>query len=171
METAWRMLELINLLLFTAFIIPRKQPAKAQPLLPVGATTFLRLTWLLPVLAFGTSLFIPHQISGIEWSSLVIAVIGNALVIKGKRDLGASHTWAGYYLPGAPVVRSGIFHWLPHPMYTGITLMILSCSAIYITRLPLYATVPALLCCMYIIGFLVVAALRETQHLLHPQAA
>ncbi|MCS2153835.1 hypothetical protein MUU49_14850 [Scandinavium goeteborgense] len=166
MDTLWLLLELANLLLFTAVIVPRQQPAAAKPLLPIGATQFLRLTWVLPILAFGVSLFFDHQVTALDWLCLAIAIMGNALVIKGKRDLGSSHTWAGFYLPGARIIRSGIFQWVSHPMYIGIVAVIVSCSLVYIVRLPGYISAAALICCLYIVAFLMIAAFRE-QRVLH----
>ncbi|HAT1615530.1 TPA: hypothetical protein I8Y09_002242 [Raoultella ornithinolytica] len=37
MATVWLFLALLNLVVFTAFIIPRKQPTEASPLFPVAA--------------------------------------------------------------------------------------------------------------------------------------
>ncbi|KLV64425.1 hypothetical protein DJ535_17215 [Citrobacter murliniae] len=165
MATLWMLLELVNLIVFTLFILPRPQPAGARPLLPIAATRLLRLTFLLPILAFGYSLFFDHQINPADWGYLAIAIIGNALVIKGKWDLGGSHTWTGYYLPNAKRVTRGIFAWIAHPMYTGIILVIISCSLVYITRLPIWLSVLALICCFYITGFLILAALRESRQL------
>ena len=101
MTTLWLLLELANLIVFTLVILPRKQPVNARPLLPVTATRLLRLTFLIPILVFGYSLFFSHQIGPVEWGCLILAIVGNALVIKGKWDLGESHTWTGYYLPRA----------------------------------------------------------------------
>lgn len=57
MATLWMLLELVNLIVFTLFILPRQQTADARPLLPLTATRLLRLTfytnsgvWLQPVL-------------------------------------------------------------------------------------------------------------------------
>lgn len=165
MATLWMLLELVNLIVFTLFILPRRQPADARPLLPLTATRLLRLTFFIPILAFGYSLFYEHLISAMDWVYLAIAIIGNVLVIKGKWDLGGSHTWAGYFLPRAKRVSRGIFAWVSHPMYTGIILVIISCSMVYITRLPMWLSGLALICCFYIIGFLILAALRENRHL------
>lgn len=46
MATLWMLLELANLIIFTLFILPRRQPADARPLLPFIATQLLRLTFL-----------------------------------------------------------------------------------------------------------------------------
>lgn len=46
MATVWLFLALLNLVVFTAFIIPRKQPAEASPLFPVAAIKLLRSWWL-----------------------------------------------------------------------------------------------------------------------------
>ena len=165
MTTLWLLLELANLIAFTLVILPRKQPVNARPLLPVTATRLLRLTFLIPILVFGYSLFFSHQIGPVEWGCLILAIVGNALVIKGKWDLGESHTWTGYYLPRAKRVTRGIFAWIAHPMYTGIILVIISCSLVYITRLPIWLSALGLICCFYIVGFLIMAALRENRQL------
>lgn len=165
MGQLWQWLEFANLLTFTLFIIPRRQPTAASPLITPLATHLLRAMFLLPILAFGYSLFITQQVSGFDWLCLGIALIGTLLVIKGKRDLGQWHTWAGTWLPGAPTIRTGIYRWLPHPMYTGIILTIVSCSLVYITRLPVLLSALALLCCLYIVTFLLVVAVRERRHL------
>lgn len=166
MAMLWMLLELANLIVFTLFILPRPQPTGARPLLPIAATRLLRLTFLIPILAFGYSLFFNQLTSPADWACLAIAIIGNVLVIKGKHDLGNSHTWTGYHLPGAKRIRSGIFAWIAHPMYTGIILVIVSCSLVYITRLPLWLSGLALICCFYIVAFLILAALRENRQLL-----
>lgn len=67
MTTLWLLLELANLIVFTLVILPRKQPVNARPLLPVIATHLLRLTFLIPILVFGYSLFFSHQIGPVEW--------------------------------------------------------------------------------------------------------
>ena len=82
MATVWLFLALFNLVVFTAFIIPRKQPAEASPLFPVAAIKLLRFMWLVPILIFGYSLSLVATISLIEWGCLAIAVIGNILMIK-----------------------------------------------------------------------------------------
>ena len=166
MAPVWLFLALLNLVVFTAFIIPRKQPAEASPLFPVAAIKLLRFMWLVPILIFGYSLSLVATISLFEWGCLAIAVIGNILMIKGKHDLGRCHTWAGYYLPGVSAIRTGIFRCLPHPMYTGIVLVILSCSMIYVTHLPAYISAMALICCLYLIIFLLFAAYRESKMLM-----
>lgn len=54
---------------------------------------------------------------------------------------------------------------IAHPMYTGIILVIISCSLVYITRLPIWLSALGLICCFYIVGFLIMAALREDRQL------
>ncbi|HHS9689320.1 TPA: hypothetical protein ACTW9H_005147 [Raoultella ornithinolytica] len=66
MATVWLFLALLNLVVFTAFIIPRKQPAEASPLFPVAAIKLLRFMWLVPILIFGYSLSLVATISLIE---------------------------------------------------------------------------------------------------------
>ncbi|ALD75589.1 MULTISPECIES: hypothetical protein [Citrobacter freundii complex] len=45
------------------------------------------------------------------------------------------------------------------------TLVIISCSLVYITRLPMWLSALGLICCFYIVGFLIMAALREDRQL------
>lgn len=171
MDRVWISIEFLNLVIFTAFILHRKEHPGVKPLISTSAIHLLKVMYLLPILAFAWSLWLTDTVSLLDWGCLIVALFGNLLVIKGKRDLGASHTWVGYWLPHAPIIRTGIFAWLSHPMYTGISLVILSCSVVYLTRLPLPVSVLALLCCAYIVGFLVIAAVREERLFLHPRAS
>ncbi len=166
MAKLWLFLELANLLVFTLYIAPGKQPPGARMLIPAAATKLLRLMWLLPILAFGYSLFLDSPVTSLDWLCLLMTVAGSGLVIKGKRDLGRYHTWAGYYLPGAPRLKSGIFKWLAHPMYTGIIMVIVSCSLVYFTRLPVFLSAVALASCLYIVTFLLIVAVRERNALI-----
>lgn len=155
------LVQLINLAIFTAFILARKERADAVPLIDIRAIKLLRLTYPLPILAFAWSLFLVTNVTPLDWVCLLIAVTGTVLVVKGKLDLGTHHTWAGYYLPHAERIKSGIFSWIAHPMYAGIIMVILSCSAVYMTRLPWSISALALICCAYTSLFLIVVALRE----------
>ena len=170
MNTFFLLFQLINLAIFTAFILAKKERPDAIPLIDIRAIKLLRLTYPLPILAFAWSLFLVENVMALDWVCLVIAVVGTVLVVKGKTDLGAYHTWAGYYLPYSSRIRRGIFSWLPHPMYAGIIMVILSCSAVYVTRLPWYISAFALICCAYTSLFLIVVALREEKLLVEARA-
>jgi protein-S-isoprenylcysteine O-methyltransferase Ste14 len=161
MKTFFILFQLTNLIIFTLFIFAKKQKPEAIPLIDVRAIKLLRLTYLLPIATFAWSLFHIERLTQLDWICFFVAVAGTVLVVKGKIDLGKHHTWAGYYLPHALRIRSGIFSWLAHPMYVGIIMVILSCSAIYVTRLPWYLSALALICCAYTSLFLIVVALRE----------
>ncbi|WP_034456113.1 methyltransferase [Buttiauxella noackiae] len=161
MNTFFILVQLLNLGIFTAFILAKKEKPEAKPLIDIRAIQLLRLTYLLPIIAFAWSLFLVQRVTPLDWVCLLIAIAGTVLVVKGKIDLGTHHTWTGYYLPHAPRIHSGIFSWIAHPMYAGIIMVILSCSAVYVTRLPWYISALALLCCTYISLFLIIVALRE----------
>ena len=157
----YKIAQLITLGLFTVFISDRRQKPGMAPLVHRGATRFLKVSYLFPIAAYGYSLFRIESPGTVDWVSLIFAVVATALVIKGKLDLGSHHTWTGYYLKGGPRTRNGIYGVLPHPMYTGIVLMISACSLVYLFRLPWYLTAAALLSCVYVVTFLVLAARRE----------
>lgn len=165
MATLWLLLELANLIVFTLVILPRKQPVNARPLLPITATRLLRLTFLIPIPVFGYSLFFSHQIGPVEWGCLILAIVGNVLVIKGKWDLGRATRGQATIYPAPKGLRAAFLPWIAHPMYTGIILVIISCSLVYITRLPIWLSALGLICCFYIVGFLIMAALREDRQL------
>ena len=63
---------------------------------------------------FGYSLFFSHGIGPVEWGCLILAIVGNALVIKGKWDLGRA-TWTGYYLPAVKGLRAAFLPGLRTP--------------------------------------------------------
>jgi protein-S-isoprenylcysteine O-methyltransferase Ste14 len=147
--------------LFTAFISDRRQKPGMTPLVDQKATKFLKVSYLFPIAAYGYSLFRIQSLGTVDWLSLAFAAIATFLVVRGKLDLGAHHTWTGYYLKGGQRTRNGIYGFLPHPMYTGIILMISACSLVYLFRLPWYFTTAALVSCSYVVVFLVLAARRE----------
>jgi len=161
--TVYKIAQLAILGLFTAFISDRRQKPGMTPLVNQRATKFLKASYLFPILAYGYSLFRIKTLGAIDWVSLVFAALATFLVVRGKVDLGAHHTWTGYYLKGGQRTRNGIYGVLPHPMYTGIILMITACSLVYLFRLPWYLTAAALLSCSYVVGFLVLAARRESR--------
>ena len=157
----YKIAQIITLGLFTAFISDRRKKPGMTPLVDQKATKFLKVSYMFPIAAYGYSLFRIKTLGTVDWFSLVFAVVATFLVIKGKLDLGAHQTWTGYYLKGSQRIRSGIYGWLPHPMYTGIILMISACSLVYLFRLPWYLTTAALISCSYVVVFLVLAARRE----------
>jgi len=157
----YQILQIITLVLFTVFISDRRQKPGMTPLVHPKATRFLKLSYLFPILAYGYSLFRIQTVGVLDWFSLVFAVVATILVIKGKLDLGSHHTWTGYYLKGSQRIRRGIYGLIPHPMYTGIILMISACSLVYLFRLPWYMTAAAFISCSYVVAFLVLAAQRE----------
>ncbi|SFQ97763.1 MULTISPECIES: methyltransferase [unclassified Enterobacter] len=169
MNTLYLLIQLANLVVFVVFIYDKPNKPGVLPLIDPRAITLLKILYPLPILTFAYSLFLPAVITHLDWIAMGLAIIGTGLVVKGKIDLGESHTWAGYYLPHAPVVEDGIFRWLAHPMYCGIIIVILSCSTVYVTRLPWFVSMIALLCCIYIIAFLILAARREEGLLLQVQ--
>lgn len=161
-------IELVNLLIFTLFIYEHKGKAGMKPLIDLRAIQLLKATYLLPIIAFGWSLSVPAPVTAFDWFCLLLAIGGTTLVVKGKLDLGQNHTWAGYYLPNGKIVRNGIYRWLPHPMYTGIFMVILSCSAVYIVRLHWAISAVALVCCAYVVVFLSIVAMREQRLFITP---
>ena len=161
----YKIAQVITLGLFTAFISDRRQKPGMAPLVNQKATKFLKVSYLFPIAAYAYSLFRIKSLGTVDWISLAFAVLATFLVIRGKLDLGSHHTWTGYYLKGGSRTRRGIYGVLPHPMYTGIILMISACSLVYLYRLPWYLTSAALISCSYVVVFLVLAARREEKML------
>ncbi|MBK9304784.1 MAG: hypothetical protein IPM94_13155 [bacterium] len=158
-------IQLLALFVFTAFISDKRKKPGMTPLIDQRATRILKASYLFPIAAYGYSLFLLRRINALDWVSLAFAVAATCLVVKGKRDLGKHHTWTGYHLVGGRRSRNGIYAVLPHPMYSGIILMISACSLVYVTRLPWYLSTAALISCAYVVVFLVVAARRESRML------
>lgn len=161
----YKVAQILTLGLFTAFISDRRQKPGMTPLVNQQATKILKMSYFFPIAAYGYSLFRIKSLGTVDWVSLVFAAIATFLVIRGKLDLGSHHTWVGYYLEGGRRTRNGIYGILPHPMYTGIILMISACSLVYLFRLPWYLTAAALISCSYVVVFLVTAARREERML------
>lgn len=163
MHLVYVAIQLLALIVFTAFISDKRKKPGMTPLIDQRATRLLKASYLFPIAAYGYSLFLLRSISFLDWISMVFAIAATCLVVKGKRDLGLHHTWTGYHLAGGHRSRNGIYAVLPHPMYSGIILMISACSLVYITRLPWYLSAAALVSCAYVVVFLVVAARRESR--------
>lgn len=158
-------IQLLSLIVFTAFISDKRRKPGMIPLVDQRATRLLKASYMFPIMAYGYSLFLVRHVSHVDWLSMAVAVAATFMVVKGKRDLGAHHTWTGYHIAGGRRTRNGIYAVIPHPMYTGIILMISSCSLVYVTRLPWYMSAAALVSCIYVVGFLVLAARRESRAL------
>lgn len=159
--TTYKIAQIVTLLVFTLFISDRRQKHGMTPLVNPKATILLKASYLFPIGAYGYSLLALDALGLVDWISFFGAVLGTILVVKGKLDLGSHHTWTGYYIKGGQRTIRGIYRWLPHPMYTGITMMIVSCSLVYVFRLPWYVSAAALASCTYVVVFLGVAARRE----------
>lgn len=165
MDVAYVVTQLATLLLFTVFISDKRKRPGMAPLIDPRATRVLKASYLFPIAAYGYSLILLRKVGPVDWIALFCAAVATFLVVRGKLDLGRHHTWTGYHLEGGHRTRNGIYAILPHPMYTGIVLMISSCSLVYVSRLPWCLSVAALAACAYVVAFLVVAAKRESRAL------
>jgi protein-S-isoprenylcysteine O-methyltransferase Ste14 len=159
--TAYIALQASLLVVFTIFISDRRKKPGMTPLISPGATKALKMSYLFPIGAYAYSLLTIVDVRPVDWAGFSVAVSGTFLVVKGRIDLGADHTWAGYYLRGNSRTTRGVYRWFAHPMYAGIILMIGSCGLVCVPRLPWYINVAALLSCAYVVGFLIFAARLE----------
>lgn len=53
-------------------------------------------------------------------AAAVLLVVGAGFGLGGVRDLGAARTSLPKPLPGAPLVQSGIYAWVRHPLYASL---------------------------------------------------
>ena len=81
MNTFFILAQLLNLGIFTAFILARKDKPEAKPLIDIRAIQLLRLTYLLPIIAFAWSLFFVEYVTPLDWVCLLIAIAGTVLVV------------------------------------------------------------------------------------------
>jgi protein-S-isoprenylcysteine O-methyltransferase Ste14 len=111
-----------------------------------------------------------HNVDWFDFVAMGLTLMGTALVIRAKIDLSSHHTWVGYSLTSAGYVTKGIYSYMRHPIYTGICILVLGSLFTILPRvnfsLSLLFPVAALISVIYIMGFLIFLANKETEILL-----
>jgi protein-S-isoprenylcysteine O-methyltransferase Ste14 len=89
-------------------------------------------------------------------AALGVALIGAGaiLAIRGTLDLGTALTPFPHPLADAPLIQTGVYGWVRHPIYGGIVLASLGWAL-------LTASIPALVMAAVVWGFFAVKSMRE----------
>lgn len=90
----------------------------------------LHTAWLLSSIAEPLLLARPFSLP-LAASAFSVFLLGQFLRYSGRRALGERWTVSIVTLPGAPMVTSGIFQYLRHPIYVGVALEIAALPLIH----------------------------------------
>ncbi len=83
----------------------------------------LHVSWFVAMLLEVLVLEAPFHLP-LALAALAVVSLGQALRLAARRALGPRWSVRIYTLPGEPVVTSGIYRYLSHPNYLGVTLEI-----------------------------------------------
>jgi protein-S-isoprenylcysteine O-methyltransferase Ste14 len=166
----FKFLQFAILLVFIAFISDFRKKKGMVPLVGEGWTCLLKASYLVPLIVYGHALFFIRHIAWFDYAALGLTLLGTATVIKAKMDLSLSHTWVGYCLASTGHTTKGIYSYMRHPIYTGISVLVLGSLFTILPRLnpsiSFLLPAAALISVSYILGFLIFLANRETETLL-----
>lgn len=163
MIIVFKVTALLLIAVFVVFVSDHRRKPAALPLIHPSVILLTKVCYLVPISVWGYAFFKLQDIMTLDWIGLLIAAVGVATTVKAKIDLGKSHTWAGYYLPGAPRVTTGLYRYLRHPMYVGIIAVIVGGYVFALPRFPIWLIGPMTCVNVWIIVFLIVVARRETR--------
>jgi len=143
-------------------ISDHRRRERAVPIISTKVSSLTKMFYPIPMFAWIYAIICAGSISTTDWLSLIIAVPGIALTVRGKWDIGECHSWAGYFRTDTPRICWGTYRFLNHPMYTGIVLVIIAACSFTGPRLSRWPLIAFLSVNSWIGSFLVVVARRET---------
>jgi len=147
---------------FVVAISDLRRRERAIPIISTKVSSLTKIFYPIPMLVWIYAIARAGAISPTDWLSLVIAIPGIALTVRGKWDIGECHAWAGYFRTDTPKICWGAYRFLNHPMYTGIVLVIIAAASFTGPRLSRWPLVAFLSVNSWIGSFLIVVARRET---------
>lgn len=131
----------------------------------LGWLALLKAVYLVPLAIYGYTLLALQALTWLDAVAITLTAIGTFLAVRAKIDLGAQHAWVGYHRDGTQVVTHGIYSYIRHPIYSGILFFIAGGLSIALPRVSTLAVALGGLSLVYIIGFLSLAARRESHRL------
>ncbi len=162
------MIQWIILLVFVVSVSDLRRKAGIALIHP-RIIRFVKVSYLVPISLYGYVLTQVGNPRPADFVGVMLTLCGTILVVKAKRDLGDQHTWAGYGHPRPRIVRTGVYRWLAHPLYTGIILFIIGALCTITAHASALVITIVFVAVTYIIGFLAVVSSRETKHLAEHQ--
>ena len=121
---AFKAVQILVLATFGLLISGHRVGPGMRPVMPSAWIIVMKLCYPVPLLTYGYVLWTMDSLSVFDAAALALTAVGTMLVARARIDLGDSHTWAGYSLPGTRLVTSGIYAWMRHPLYVGIVVAI-----------------------------------------------
>lgn len=65
-----------------------------------------------------------ETVTYVDWTAFMITVLSLALIMKAKIDLKDWYTWPGQFKHGPYLIKTGVYTWIRHPVYTGIFMFV-----------------------------------------------
>ncbi len=93
----------------------------SRPLIKEPWLTLMRMLFPIPPIAYFYYLYKMDEVTWLDIIALMIMISGVIIIGFSKKKLGKRHSWAGYYKQNIDsFVKSGIYKYIRHPLYTGI---------------------------------------------------
>jgi protein-S-isoprenylcysteine O-methyltransferase Ste14 len=157
----YKCIQLTAVSVFCVVISDHRRKKQTVPLIHPRSALFTKCCYPTPILTLIWVVVRLEAITALDWWALWLSLAGIGITIKAKLDLGDRHSWAGYRIENATPIAHGIYRYLRHPMYAGISLVIMAGTIVIAQRLPWWLTAVIVLINLWIVGFLVIAAQRE----------
>lgn len=162
---AYQLVQLLGVVVFFVSISDRRRKSGMVPLIDERVTLVTKCCYPFPIGIWVWSILGIESVSFTEWLTLGLSWVGFAMTIKAKLDLGERHTWAGYHAGSGITVTAGIYRCLKHPMYVGIAIVVVSGTIMVSSRVPSWVLAMTMIVNLWIVGFLMVVAQRESSFL------
>ena len=162
MLTIYKITEILITIVFAATISDFRRKKGMQPLVDKRSIAVLKCCYPLPIGIYFYIVSTVKTLSFVDGIGLAVTLLATILAIKAKADLKKHHTWTGYRLEEPGICKSGIYSLMRHPIYTSIYLFIFGAISTIAIHGAWYLTVIVIVSCTYILGFLGLAASRES---------
>ena len=163
MLLSFKVVQLLCIVAFVVVISDHRRQLIAAPVLNKGIIRFTKACYPFPILAWMFSVLMASSLEIRDWLALIISVFATSLTFAAKRELGQAHVWAGYFRADTVRVSSGVYRVFSHPMYVGIVSVMVAGTLFMFNRLPHPVFIGVVASEVWITGFLVVTARRETR--------
>jgi len=111
--------------LIFAFFISDTKNKQTKPLIKQPWITIMRICYPISPLCYVFFLWKTTNLLVIDYLSLLMMVLGTAIVIAAKRKLGKNHSWVGYSSENVTqFTKTGIYKHVRHPLYLGIIIAV-----------------------------------------------
>jgi len=166
----FKLLQLIILGIFVAYISDFRRKKGMVPLIGEKWTLLLKASYLVPLAAYIFVLFTANNVLFYDLIALGITLLGTIVVVKAKKDLSVHHTWVGYFNSTSKFTTNGIYAYIRHPIYTGIYIFVIGSLFTILPHMNIFSyitlAIAAIISIIYIMGFLAFLANKETKALL-----